>query len=50
MSGNKWPVRSHQKNYKWFQAKTKEDQSAEQVKDRKQKEGVLGVRRGLVMM
>lgn len=50
LSGNKWLVRSQQKNYKWSQAKTREDRRAEQVKDRKQKEGVLGVRRGLVMM
>lgn len=44
-------VSTHQKNYKQHQAKTREDRRAEQVKGRKQKkEGVLGARRGLVMM
>ncbi|CAG13254.1 unnamed protein product, partial [Tetraodon nigroviridis] len=44
-------VGTRQKNYKQHQAKTREDRRAEQAKDRRQKkEGVLGARRGLVMM
>ncbi|XP_070698938.1 nucleolar and spindle-associated protein 1 [Pempheris klunzingeri] len=42
---------SHQKNYKQHQVQTREDRRAKKTEDRKQKkEGMLGARRGLVMM
>ncbi|XP_034531288.1 nucleolar and spindle-associated protein 1 [Notolabrus celidotus] len=42
---------SHQKNYKQHQVQTRGDRRAKQAEDRKQKKaGVLGARRGLVMM